>query len=535
MTRLLAQATRERPGVSSVVAARSGLWTGAAALRRRGKIVRRYVAALFALGVLILVTIVLLGPGRSERGARTVVLVGMQAVSASAISPVVVDDATGHAFAALPAGGHVGVVDVSAGLQQHVIDLADSAASPGSVSSLVVSARTGHVFGIVRHTADAPQMSDTLDVLDGATGHLIAQTAIPASVMPEQPIVDDATGRVFVVEKPLSVTGDTISVSAVDATIGRVLHTAFVVPPSSAAGCSASLYATSIGQLSGRLYVINLTTGVTGVLDGRSGQVVRIIAPRLPGPLQCAAQTIAPPVVDERARRIWMQTIGAGLSCACTFSTYDLATGQLVRRIGIDQGIALAYSARAGRVFSVSNRGTVSVIDARSGRLVRTIVLGRAFAVYELVADSTHRTMVVADDRDGVIDILDEVSGRVLRRIVLDLPLVDRGFAVDTRRGRVVAVTSEGASTGDSVGAGRVNLIDERSGMIQSWPTDRNPRLVAVAERDGRISILSNGASNPTPAVDPWRWLPQPVRSLLPFIPLPQPDEGGTRLSVIDP
>ncbi len=122
----------------------------------------------------------------------------------------------------------------------------------------------------------------------------------------------------------------------------------------------------------------------------------------------------------------------------------------------------LAVDGRRGHVFVVNadkgGSGSVSMLDATTGRLLRTVpvgfvggFIGFTLGVQEVVVDSQAGRVFVT--RLGRTVLLDAASGRVLR--VLGIGVGPGGLAVDERSGRAFMDTADGVSVLDGA-TGRV-------------------------------------------------------------------------------
>src|SRR5205085_9731472 len=96
----------------------------------------------------------------------------------------------------------------------------------------------------------------------------------------------------------------------------------------------------------------------------------------------------------------------------------------------------MATAARAGHVFATGDT-SVTMLDARSGRVLRTIALG---VLLTGVAVDMHRGHVFATGYSGTsgvgtLSMLDATSGALLRTVTLDQSPSPGPVAVDERRG----------------------------------------------------------------------------------------------------
>jgi YVTN family beta-propeller protein len=161
--------------------------------------------------------------------------------------------------------------------------------------------------------------------------------------------VDERTGHAFVANQ-----GDN-TVSVLDGNRGAVLHT-------SAVGTNPTTLA--VAARTGRVFVVNRGDGTVSVLDARTGAVLRTVAVGAIRPQAVSFTNAVDVVVDERDGR----------------------------------AVVLNGSARdrAGN----HTTGSVSVLDAGSGRLLRTVTVGRA-PVAAAVDETTGRLFVVNNAPEG--------------------------------------------------------------------------------------------------------------------------------------
>src|SRR5437868_10918168 len=205
----------------------------------------------------------------------------------------------------------------------------------------------------------------------------IAVGASPAAVA-----VDEQTGRAFV----LSMGDGHGRVSVLDAGNGRLLRTVAV---------GTSPVAVAVDERTNRVFVVDAGSGTVSVLDARSGIVMRTSADHL------APRMVA---VDEKTGRVFV-TNGAG------------APGQ----------------------GSVTGGGSVSVLDARRGTVLRIIPVG--LAPFALAVDEKRGLVFVANQRDNNVSVLDARTGQSLGTVGVGLS--PYAVAVDERTGRVVVANSD--------------------------------------------------------------------------------------------
>ncbi len=172
-----------------------------------------------------------------------------------------------------------------------------------------------------------------------------------------------------------------------------------------------------------------------------------------------------------------------------------VARSRVAKEVVGRQGIAV--DERTGRVFVVDadyasrGQGSVTVLDARSGRPVRVTAVG-PYPVAAVVAERTGRVFVLNGglnlDVPGTVSVLDARDGRLLRTIgVQKHPLA---AAVDEAAGRVF-VASIG-NTGNGYAATVAVLAAASGRVLRTVPVGNTPEAVAVDARLGRVYVAGD-------------------------------------------
>jgi len=168
--------------------------------------------------------------------------------------------------------------------------------------------------------------------------------------------------------------------------------------------------------------------------------------------------------------------------------------------------LSVAVDARRDRVF-VGDAGrmvctarmaycrmlsTVSTLDGRTGRLLRTAPVGQN--PNTIVADEgTGRVFALNAGNNqgdvGTVSVLDARSGAVLRTTTVGYQ--PNGAAIDARRG-LVFVANGGGST--------VSVLDARNGRLRgTWRVVDGPGAVVVDARTDHVFVSSNDVSSGSP------------------------------------
>ncbi len=413
---------------------------------------------------------------------------------------------------------------------------------------LLLDPRTGHIF--VSNAAD-----NTVDTIDERTGALVRAAAVDFS--PTISVLDRRTGHVLV----LDTAG--IGVSILDPVSGRLLRTVSL---------AASPVAMVVSTRTGRIFVAT-SDDTVDTLDGRAETVLRTVAAGITTGGNVVPTAVM--AVDDRSSHVFVLDNDLGATLNGTVSVLDAVSGRLVRRIVVGpEPTAVSVDERTGRAF-VASSNSISVLDTRRLTLVRTVTIGSSNAPLvsgaPVVDAAMSRVYVTTYTGGESVSILDAASGRLLRTVALhsapDLILVDavtgRVFTVgadgvgvlDERHGTllrtiaehwayrleaainahsgevaVVAAPPGGPNNADQMSG--ITLFDGRTGnpLRGEIPTGVGPVALSVDERTGRAVVLNQGGV--VAADDPWSWMPGWLRHFLPFIPRQGPATRAVPASV---
>ncbi len=360
-------------------------------------------------------------PGQAMSGQRTVPLDG----SPSALA---LDPQTGHAFVAIAglngSNGRVTTLDIATGaiLRSVAVGSGLQIIDP---RTMVVDSHTGRVLEANEDT--------TVSVLDARDGRLLRTLTVGDGLaLPVDMAVDVRGGRAFILGN-----GGVARITVLDTRDGRPVR---VIPLH---GFPSLL---AVDARTRRLFVAD--SGGTHVLDEGSGRPLRTVA---------ASGLLAVDARDGRVYIAGGASVASGshLMTDATLGMFDSGAGAPVgtTRLGRNRfPLAIGVDDRAGHVFvssahAGSGSGMVDILDARSGRLLHAVAVGQT--PLSLAVDTRHERVVIADAgvRDnqgalsglGSVDVLDARTGRVLRTIPQDgAPIL---AAVDEQRGRAIVVS----------------------------------------------------------------------------------------------
>jgi len=307
----------------------------------------------------------------------------------------------------------------------------------GTPAALAVDGHTGRVFVTVTHGGAAGAM------LDEDTGATLSVIPIPASAL----AVDERAGTVVAI----GVGG----VSLLDAASSRYLHT---VPVDAAADTVA------VDARTGHAFVVDPGSDAVRMFDTRTGAVVgarrMLVTPALVA-------------VDATAGQAFVTTDSPFVD------VLDARSGALVRTlVARASGGPLAVDGRSGHIFVLDSGGaSVAMLDRRSGLVLRTIPVGR-FPLAVALDTRRGRAYVVSRDSassfnptdTGSVSVIDTRTGGLLRTIPVGVDPM--AVAVDMDSGRVFVATSGGAS-----------VVPDAWRWVPSWLRDRLPFLPPPGSR----------------------------------------------------
>ncbi len=312
-------------------------------------------------------------------------------------------------------------------------------------TTLTVDPRGGQVFlASTQHVNGGGR--GALHVLDGRTGHVVRTVALP--YVPCALALDASAGHLFV---GLS-SGSTAAIAMLDDRTGALLRSVSAKGAPCLPSVDAHEHAVFFGSVDPALQ--QLTT-----LNARTGAARAPMAVTADGFIDALA-------VDERAGRVLVDQFD-GQGRRGNLSVFDARTGRPIAEVDGVGGEPLVVDATTGHAFAVksaistnnADNVVVNTVATRTGRLVRRVELipaaengsGAALAV-----DATRGRVYAVPAHDYArLIVLDARSGRRLRTIALGGAIDTPAVAVDERTGRIF-VANAGAGTATVLDAARL-------------------------------------------------------------------------------
>ncbi len=245
----------------------------------------------------------------------------------------------------------------------------------------------------------------------------------------------------------------------------------------------------AVDERGGRVFVLTdgnaATHGAVSALDAASGSLLYTV------PVGASPVALA---IDRRTGRLLVANQGlpgpGSFMAAGTVSVLDARSGRLMRGAPVGpRPMGIVVDERTGRAFISNNfGGSISVIDTRVGRLLATRAVGPAPDAMAVDQQAGH--LFVADVAANTVSMLDARTDAVLRTVRVGIrPLV---VAVDARAHRVLVANDV---------SGTVSVLDSVTGVaLRTIKVGLDPEDAAVDERAGRAFILNLNADGERPS-----------------------------------
>lgn len=378
-------------------------------------------------------------------------------------SPLVVDAATNRAFVYNRTDGTVSTLDTRSGAVRDTVPVGSQYAW------MAVAQRAGRVFV-------SSGGNDSITMLDARSGRVLRVDAPIAEATVRQIAVDEASGHVFVGHRDINV------VSLLDAHSGAILRRVPV--------CGGP-FAVADSARTGHVFV-KCNDGVVDMLDARSGRVLHHVAL----PLSAFGYVF----VDDATNRVFVQDE----TTSGRLAVLDAHTGALsaVRHVvSIANPVA---DPRTGHVYlslggpgipgSPGAASQVAMLDGRSGAVLRRVVVPANPTVLACDARSGHLLVAsvgavranLQPAGDGTLSVLDAATGAILRRVPLGLAPAD--MAIDPTAGRVLVDNSARDMSGYASGFSKAisaipseDLLTRVTRQVLTAARDVVPRWVPLA------------------------------------------------------
>jgi len=329
--------------------------------------------------------------------ARTGAARGAVSLSPLAANAIALDSHTDRVFVASTLSNAVVTLDARSGRLLRTVR--------GAGDVLTVDARTGRVFAFIANNGGA---TNPVAVLDARSGALLRTVAL--SQPPQQVIPLPGAGQV-------AVAGYT-AIMLLDGRTGRVRRT-----------LPLPFGPQIVGETSGRIL---LTSGqYLALLDERTGRLVRTLTLGL---------YAAPPLLDPQhghiiaasgslgAGHLWVLDARSGVTIQTTMAAPNPVDMALAAH---DQRVLIASRGATDQRGIPIGPGSLMVLDARDGRLVRTIALNPRPAALLIDAATGHVFVILGGDAAPPSDTWGWIPSALRRRIPFVPPPPSSSFYIN--------------------------------------------------------------------------------------------------------
>lgn len=212
------------------------------------------------------------------------------------------------------------------------------------------------------------------------------------------------------------------------------------------------------------------------LLDARSGRALHVSATGLYS---------GKPGINTRAHRVFIPNLDSN-----TVSVLDGRSGAVLRSIHVGAGPSqIAVAEGTGHAFVANSDGTISMLDAVTGTVLRTVRTGGGSHGFSPIVGGPFGKVFVFS-QNGRMTVLDATSGRVIRTVAVGTLVGDAG--VDAQTGRMFV-----ANAGQNLNGNSVSMLDARTGIrLRVITTGLGPVGVVVDAAAGHILVANEGGNS---------------------------------------
>jgi outer membrane protein assembly factor BamB len=338
-----------------------------------------------------------------------------------------------------------------------------------------------------------------LAFVDVRTGQPVAQATLPGSVTDW--VFDPGRERALVLYPLVLQYGVEPRYAVIDTRHGRILpgHDRDVGP------------LPYLDLQRGWAMAVDRTAGLVRVVATATGRVLRTI--RVAGLPQAQA-------LDPHTGTGYVVSLGGkqagSLPSQSTFSILDLARGLVRRQVNIGGGAeGLSLSTSGDRAYISLQSGQLLVVDTTTAKVLGTVDVGpvsvdapavtaHGFA-YSLRDGTVNANGSTQPSSRGVLYVLNAETGRLVRTIALGTTSNPRPIE-DVAHGALLFVTGISSGPWDSLPQpGLVTVLQASTGkLLQQIPIGLRPTPVGFDARTGRLLVLNTmGDGTAPPSADP--------------------------------
>ncbi len=169
-------------------------------------------------------------------------------------------------------------------------------------------------------------------------------------------------------------------------------------------------------------------------------------------------------------------------------SVLDAASGVVIRHVDVGYyPTSLAVDDRTGHVFVTNNQSsTVSMLDVRTGRLIRTVPVAHGPGSV-VVAEGMGRAFTV---NDRSVSVLETRTGAVLRTVPIPPVVITSGVVVNNRTRRVIVMGGTSLSILDAQTGDLLHTVDLGATGDYVVADGRTNRAFVVSQQTKAVIML---------------------------------------------
>lgn len=341
----------------------------------------------------------------------------------------------------------------------------------------------------------------------GARGVAIGQP-VSLPIRPSAMALNTQSGHVFLAGLSLT-SPHRVSVVMLDSGTGQVLHTSLLsgmAMPSWLVvdGATHRAFVALTGGGFGSFAVATFDT-VTGALlqTVSTGLHVGAGSKHAPAP-QSVMQGRGRLALDGQTGRVFMlNPMIVNNRPMSSVSVLDARSGAVIRTVALDPAdypSTIAVDTKTGNAFITSSANTVLTFAPASGRITHSTGIG-AHPAASAVDGAVGHLIVASSGPPSVVSMLDTQSGHLLATIPLNttVSFSPYSLAIDEATHRAFVLNRETANpaTGEPTGQGSVLVLDTRAGQyLHTVTLGSNTGALAVDGQRGRVFVLNWGTAS---------------------------------------
>jgi len=197
--------------------------------------------------------------------------------------------------------------------------------------------------------------------------------------------------------------------------------------------------------------------------------------------------------VDAHSHHVFVATYNGSVS------VLDAYSGAILRRIAlatstIGGSLTLVVDARTRRVFVVGDNGVVTMVDVDTGGVLRAVHVAAPTLPRRAVGLDEQAGRLVIVGRRGTVSVLDARTGKIVRAVAVTTPAQGLALALDTRTGYAFVGGDAGVMSILDTGTGKIvhtsRILTPFSSFIRVAVAQTSRRVFLANEADFSVSMF---------------------------------------------